>query len=120
MRLKGVNVRKSNTITFRNGNPEIDKDLRGNPVESNYIAFVKKKDCNVIEEDDKDYLDVKNTPSIPVAYGATYYAYGESKIVKGTKCIDGITYKSYYKTPFYILYNGDVYVGSVYKGVEKY
>lgn len=47
MYLKGVNVRKSNTITFRNGNPEIDKDLRGNPVESNYIAFVKKKDCNI-------------------------------------------------------------------------
>ena len=28
------------------------------------------------------------------------------------------TYKSYYKTPFYIVYKGDVYTGSVYKGIE--
>ena len=56
---------------------------------------------------------------MPVLHGATYYGYGKSKKVNKMKIMNGEAYKSYYKTPFYIAYKGDVYVGSVYKGIEK-
>lgn len=120
MYLKGVKVRKSNSLISRDGNPNIDIDLNGNPVESNYVSFVRKKDCEIIEKDNKKYLDAKNAPCIPVAHGATYYAYGKPSKVTDVKTIEGETYKSYYKTPFYIAHDGAVYVGSVYKGIDKH
>lgn len=120
MYLKGVKVRKSNTLVFRDGNPEIDKDAKGEPVECNYVSFVKKSDCDYELKDGVKYINPYSAKCIPIIYGGTYYGYGKSKKYNGDKIIDGIRYKSYSKTPFYIAYDRAVYVGSIYNGVDKY
>ena len=94
MLLNGLNHRKNKNYTWRYGNPEIDKDIYNNPINSNYIAFVKVKDCDIVNIDDIDYLEPKNAPAVKLGYGLTHQGYTEFKKKTsklGQKVFDSVT-----------------------------
>ena len=84
MKRLGRTFARNGDVGFRMSDPTKDFDLRGDPVESNYVSFVKIKDCPKYERDGVTYYEPKNTPSIPVNHGGTYYGYGEWKKRKWT------------------------------------
>lgn len=114
------NFRLSRTIHQRPSNPAIDKDSRGNPVESNYVAFVNAKvESGDAEQDWKPFWErLKSIPSIPVSYGGTYYGYGKSQIRSTGKWFKdryGEVFDEYYlTTPKYLAKDGRVYVTTLY------
>ncbi len=107
MIIKGYKTRKSNTLGYRMGNPEKDKDLHGYPVSSNYVVFVKIADCAIYEKDDQKYYKPDNAKSIPVAYGGTFYGYGKLK-----KLTNFWKEVSYYRT-VYFAWDAKVYTARI-------
>jgi hypothetical protein len=75
----GIPVKLNKKYGYRMSNPLVDKDLKGNPVSSNYISIVKISDCTILEKNGKNYYNSENAPSIPLSYGGTYYGYGQEK-----------------------------------------
>ena len=122
MYIKGIRVRKSNAIYFRMA-IEGDINLRGEQVESNYVSFVRIKDCPLVEKDGETYFD-PNSPKvkcISVTHGGTFYAYGKTKL-KWNQPItnvytDGCVYVKdrWQETPFYAVKDAQVYVGHIKK-----
>lgn len=114
MKFGDINMRKSNKYCWRPGNPKIDIDFHGKPVESNYFTILEKKKCPIVEEDGQHfYLADKDLEQAEVlAYGGTYYGYGKS--VK--KIIDSISYRV---TPIYYAgKNGVIYIGAIKNKTE--
>jgi len=79
MKRLGKTFVRNKDYGYRMSDPKIDFDLRGDPVQSNYVAIVKIKDCPKYERDGVTYYEPANTPSIPINHGGTYYGYGEWK-----------------------------------------
>lgn len=120
MMIKGIKCRRSRRYGWRDGNPETDKDIDGNPVEENYFVLVKIADCRLYEEDGRQYYDAKGVPSaVPLGYGATYYGYGKRRTNNRFAWIYDYKEKraalvSKYETvPFYAVKKGIVYRGSI-------
>lgn len=110
------------TYSCRRGNPEIDCDAYGDPIQSNYTVFVKRKDCTINEKEELDmfgkptgvitrYLNVTDAPAIPVRYGGTYYGYGEYKKRKSSRgvWIGETLALEYYTCQILLTDNGRVY-----------
>lgn len=58
MRRKGYDVRVVHHLTFRRGNPETDKDARGEAIHDGYVVPVRVKDCKPRPAaDGRIYLD---------------------------------------------------------------
>ena len=114
MIIRGIKVRKSNKYCWRNGNPLIDKDIHGNPVDYNSFTVLRKKDCPIKNIDGIDcYIAAADVPqAVTLAYGATYYGYGNSYY----KTILGVKYKF---TPFYTVVKGQLYSGSIKTEVKE-
>lgn len=123
MLLNGLNHRKNSSYCYRNGNSEKDKDIDGNPLEHNMVAFVKVKDCGTIIIDGVEYLDPSNAPAIPLGYGLTHQGYTSFKKRKsklGTKVFDVktkeyIIAKEYLQCTSFYIHKGDVYTCSIRK-----
>jgi hypothetical protein len=103
MMLKGIQVRLNRTIGFRDSDPARDVDLRGQPVPSNYVAFVRIKDCRLFERDGRRTYDATAARSIPVNHGATYYGYGKRRAHRG----------GYETIAVYMAHKGFVYTGTI-------
>jgi len=122
----GVKCRRSWTYGFRLSN-DTDVDLDGNPVKDLYVVIVRIDACPVVEKDGRKYYEPKDVPqAFPMDHGGTYYGYGKSKLVKNSHHgrhirvnRDGKSYYelmySYVKTPYYVVKDGKVYVGAVYR-----
>jgi hypothetical protein len=119
----GIKCRESRTLTWREGNPEMDVDLNGQPVDNKYYVLVRVKDCPA-------KMNYPNRPegikqAFPITCESTRIAYGKPKIVKNGEgrhvmvtrdnkmCLEWLT--SYVKIPYYVVLNNRVYVGAVYK-----
>lgn len=126
MLINGLNYRKNKNYTWRNGNPEIDKDINNSPLERSYIAFMKVKDCDIVKIDDIDYLDNTKVPSIKLEYGLTHQGYTEfekktSKL--GEKVFDSenknfIICKEYLECKSFYLHQGEVYTAIIRKPIK--
>ncbi|MCK9476560.1 MAG: hypothetical protein M0R46_11605 [Candidatus Muirbacterium halophilum] len=135
MNIKGVKVRKSTALGFRMA-IEGDKNLRGDQVESNYVSFVKIKDCPIVVKDGKEFYDPKSedAKSIPVTHGGTFYAYGKPKLKLNQKRHVGVEYgwdkkkygdlagsyivdNNWIETPFYAVKDAQVYVGNTKRAI---
>jgi hypothetical protein len=120
MIIKGIKVKRSKTIGYRMANPETDRDTAGNPVPSNYVAFVKISDCKVEKKEGKNYYDPKDAPNIPVGYGGTYYGYGEDTLRRSERGVwinNKLCYE-YYQYNVYFVQDGRVYMASRKARVE--
>ena len=115
MQLKGFDARRSNTLGFRNSDPERDFDLRGDPVESNYVAFVRLKDCRHYKDGGRNYYDPKNAPSIPVNHGGTWYGYGPQELKKDGKRFGQRWTWVYWSYRVYFAHKGYVYTARGYR-----
>jgi hypothetical protein len=126
MKHNGLTFRRSRTLGYRQGNPEIDKDLDGRPVPKNYVAIVKIDDCRIYEKDGRLYYDATHARSIPIGYGGTYYGYGEWRKKKHTQNgkwirndIGEMVYVlEYYQCTVYLVSDGIVYTHKI-KRVEN-
>ena len=109
---------------YRMSDPTKDFDLRGDPVQSNYVSIVRIKDCPKYERDGTTYYEPANTPSIPINHGGTYYGYGEWKKRKSTngKWLedDGALafVHEYWQCTIYLVDDAKVYTSSIQR-VEK-
>jgi len=121
MRHDGMTFKRSRTLGFRPANPEVDVDTDGKPVESNYVAIVRIKDCEIYERDGQKYYNATEAPSIPIGYGGTYYGYGVWKKRKSTMGMwlqdrpgTPIEYVyEYYQCTMYLVRGGTVYTHSL-------
>ena len=114
MKRNGMNFVKNRRLGFRSSNPNVDFDLDGNPVQSNYVAIVRINDCEIIERDGKRYYNAENAPSIPLHYGGTYYGYKNWTKRKSTrgKWVEGFFTHEYWQCTTYLVRDGYVYTGS--------
>ena len=64
MKRKGINFRRADHLHWRHGNPETDKTISGRPVERNYTAIIRVKDC-LDEHGRWDREKQQNAPCIP-------------------------------------------------------
>ena len=125
MKHNGLTFTKNADYGYRMSDPTKDFDLRGDPVQSNYVAFVKIKDCPKYERDGVNYYEPINVPSIPVNHGGTYYGYGEwkkrkvpgGKWLKNEKDEMVIVYE-YWQCTIYLVNDARVYTHSL-KRVEE-
>lgn len=114
----GIQLQRANHLGYRYGDPERDQNLSGDPIESNYVVIVSKKDCRTYEKDGRRYYDASDAPSIPMTHGGTYYGYGKVRrrttstwtTVNGEEVSPGTTY---YTTPYYMVKDGVVYQGTL-------
>lgn len=124
----GINCRRSRVYGWREGNPETDTDLRGQPVDSMYFVIVRIKDCRVVNslraKDRKVYLPEGVKPAFRMTYGGTNYGYGKGRVVRNGKGrhirVQGQMewMNDYFKTPVYVIRDGAVYVGAVYRQIR--
>lgn len=117
MKHDGLSFTRNRRLGYRNSNPDIDVDLHGNPVQSNYVAIVRLKDCNIYDKDCFRYYDATDVPSIPISYGGTYYGYGKWKKRKSSygKWIESEFVHEYYQCTVYLVKGGIVYTTSIYR-----
>ena len=128
--MDGIKCRKTRRYGWRYGDPTRDVDSHGNPVKSNYIVIVHRKDCPVVERNGHSFYEPKDAPqAFKLAYGGTYYGYGESKVVRngtgrhivvrrnGERAYEWFC--SYIKTPVYFVRDRQVYIGNCYREMEK-
>ncbi|HNC58674.1 MAG TPA: hypothetical protein PLP33_24825 [Leptospiraceae bacterium] len=108
MIIDGLKARKSKRIGWRNSDPTRDFDLCGDPVESNYVAFVRISDCRIYEKEGRRYYDASNAPSIPVNHGGTYYGYSSLKKKSDV----------YYRDVYFVIDNY-IYVAKIKYSREK-
>lgn len=109
MRIKGVDVKEAPHIGWRQADPSRDKNLRGEPIPSNYVVFVYIKDCMLYEKDGRTYYNPENAPAIPVVHGGTYYAYGRERQSK----------RGYKTVPMYFCRDAYVYTGTIHKSDDQ-
>lgn len=135
-RFNGHYVVKASHLTWRNAMPEKDRDLSGEPVPRNYVAFLRRADCRDHIIDGRRYSRDKDlAPCIPVKYLGTTYALGEPQHMKVLQTFAPFTYLSgehptlftdagkpvnftiddYQVTPYYVVLDGYVYRGYVYR-----
>lgn len=133
MILDGIKCVESKAYGWRHGDPTRDVDRNGNPVQNNYIVIVRIKDCRLYEKDGKKFYDPLNAPqAFKLAYGGTYYGYGEPKTIKdglgrwvgvSVKDVNGFSKTekvwlcSYIKTPMYFVRKGRIYIGACYRAI---
>ena len=125
----GVKCRRSWTYGYRLA-IDGDVDCEGKPVKDFYITIVRIDACPVpfglVEKDGCKFYEPKDVPqAFPISHGGTYYGYGKSKLVNhgaarwiqvyrnGESCYEQMY--SYVKTPYYVVQDGVVYVGAVYR-----
>ena len=119
----GIRCNRSRVYGWREGDPTTDVDLHGKPVDDKYFVIVKIKDCECFTSDDGNrvYKPKGIKQAFALGYGGTCYGYGKpQKVTNGTarmircgKEMDWLT--SYTKTPVYVVQDGHVYVGSIYR-----
>jgi hypothetical protein len=116
MVIKGFNTRESRTLTFRMGDPSMDVDSHGNPVDNNYIVIINRKDCKYVVKNGTKYIDSKGVKqAVVLGYGGTFYGYGvktlkKSKYPKYIKTkFDGRMVTEWYESRFYAVKDGRVY-----------
>jgi len=122
---KGVKTRKANHLGWRHADPSRDKNLRGQPIEENYIVIVRIKECRLYEEDGKDMYDPKDAPAIPQVHSRTNASYGKSRTRNGRAWFyeSGlrevqVVVSKYISTPYYYVHSGVVYQGTVRKAIR--
>ena len=121
MYIKGMKRTKRNDLGFRPGNPSIDIDLRGNPVESNYTSFVKINDCSLEYEDNKCYYNAEKAPCIPIGHGGTYCGYGMVSIRKSKLGIwigEDLCHEYQQKTAYFVE-KRSVYTSTIQKKITS-
>ena len=128
MIFNGIQFKKSNVYGWRPGDPTVDMDGRGNPIQSNYIVLVRITDCPVLKKNDEwVYTTAGVKQAFPITHGGTNYGYGKPKVVRGQGRnirvnrdgkaeIEWLT--TYVKTPVYLVNKGSVYVGAVYRELK--
>lgn len=127
MRLDGNEVIFSKTIGFRYGNPAIDRNIDGVPVESNYVSFVHINDCEIYEKEEKKYYNPENASCIPISHGGTNYGYGAWKKRKSSRGIwvrqdiesKCVLVHEYAQCTVYYAYKGKVYTGSIRRPITE-
>jgi len=119
VQFKGVQCREARHLGWRHANPRRDVDRDGNPVQSNYIAIVRIKDCRLYKEDGRDCYDPENAPSIPIAYSRTNAGYGKHRtnnriiwLYDDERKIH-VQVSRYETVPFYYVKDGIVYQGAI-------
>ena len=120
MKLEGYNVILNNNLTFRMADKD-DVDLDGNPIPNDYVVFVHLNDCQVYEENGKQFFDSSSAIAIPIQYLSSWYGIGKftnRKFLKGTE-IDGKIVTEYKQASIYFAYNGKVYVGSIRSLIDE-
>lgn len=128
----GIRCRRSRVFGWRYGNPETDVNCDGRPVPSNYIVIVWIKDCPVeaMAADWEYYKPEGVKQAFPISHGGTNYGYAKSKIVRNGPGRRVWVYRNdgksgyewlrtYGKTPIYVVRDGEVYVGAVYRELVK-
>lgn len=84
----GIRMRSAPHLGWRNGDPTRDKTLDGRPLERNYVAIVRIKDCEIKEKADgsgRRVYDPSKAPALRLAYGATFKAYGPWRVNNRTR-----------------------------------
>lgn len=122
MRYKGFDFKRNKNLAYRQGNPETDVDGDGQPVEWNYVAIVKMKDCRLYEKDGLTYYDASEAPMIPIdGHSRTNMVYGPTKVRKSEMgvWIDNELHYEYNQTTVYAVRNGMVYTASIRKAIVK-
>jgi len=115
MKWDGIQLQRARHLGWRESDPKKDFDRDGEPVESNYVAIVRIKDCKIYEKDGRRYYDARGAPSIPINHGGTNYGYGKwrKRYAQMGVWIDGKLYHDYYTVPMYVVYDAKVYQGTI-------
>lgn len=119
MRLEGIDCHEAKHLGFRESDPTKDFDRDGRPIEHNYVSIVRIKDCKLYTEDDKEYYNPDDAPSIPINHGGTSYGYGNRRTNNRYAWIydrnTNMQYlvTKYETTPFYAVRKGRVYQGTI-------
>lgn len=121
MRFKGHEFSRANTIGFRNAK-EGEKDLYGDPIESNHIVAVRIKDCRLYEKNGRNYYDAKEAPMMAncAGHSRTNMFYGPMKRRKSSwgkwfRGEDGEAklHYEYFQTTVYLALNGMTWKASI-------
>ena len=125
MRHDAINLVRNKDIGWRMSNPEVDFYKDGRPVETNYVSFVRIKDCPTYVRGGERYYEPVGAKCIPVNHGGTYYGYGEWKKrrVTGGKFMqnkdgDMVFIHEYWQCTKYLVNDAMVYTASL-KRVEE-
>jgi hypothetical protein len=125
MKHDGITLTRNGDIGWRMSNPKEDFDRDGRAMESNYVSFVRIKDCGTYKRDGQTYYEPKGVKCIPVNHGGTYYGYGEWKKrkVAGGKWMNNnegsiVFVHEYWQCTKYLVNDARVYTASL-KRVEN-
>jgi hypothetical protein len=73
---KGIRFRKANHLHYRYANPEIDKEINGEPLSKNYVVITRWKDC-LDDEGNYDEEKALQAPCVPnTGHSRTNMLYG--------------------------------------------
>lgn len=122
MRIDGVQMRPSDHLTWRYGDPSRDKNLKGEPIGSDKKVIVRKKKCRTYTEHGQEKVDPAPAPAIPQRHVSRNKAFGNWRKQDNdqTKWIDGNEYRIYWTAPYYVVMGNTVYQGPVYSDVDPY
>ena len=99
----GIKFRRSRLYSWRYGDPERDIDLEGNPVSSNYVVLVSRKDCPIYIKDGRDFLSTEGaSQAVKLAYSSNNMGYGKNR-----------HYDDRVTCPVFLVYDAVVYQGTI-------
>lgn len=123
MLIDGVQMRPSDHLTWRYGDPSRDRNLKGEPIGSDRKVIVRKKECRTYDEHGREKLDPTPAPAIPqrhVARGKAFGNWRKSDDPSRKKWIDGEEHEVYWTAPYYVVMGNTVYQGPVYSDVDPH